>query len=188
MGVAGILPLHEDAVAAEDRGVTVTFDDLAVVEIDLRMNAQAADDPRDWIPRHLDEPGGLPLRHAVLLHTGPAGIIDEHSIGDVLIAWRRSLRCAGQSAARRITALTSTRADSITGDRPRSCTSICGPSVAEPLRHVTRFNAGTQRARRSQIILASSPAVSTVSALNVVLFQRLWRAMLVWRTLTCEQS
>jgi hypothetical protein len=50
MGVARILPLHEHAVAAEDRRGAVALHHLAAVEIDLRVNAEAADDPGNRIP------------------------------------------------------------------------------------------------------------------------------------------
>ena len=55
MGVARIFALHEDAVAAEDRRGAVALGDLAVLEIDLGVDAEAADDPGDRIPVHLDE-------------------------------------------------------------------------------------------------------------------------------------
>ena len=55
MGVARILALHEDAVAAEDRRGAVTLDDLAVVEVDLGEDAETADDPGDRVPVHLDD-------------------------------------------------------------------------------------------------------------------------------------
>ena len=43
--VARIFALHEDAVAAEDRGGAVTLGDLAFAEVDLGEDAEAADDP-----------------------------------------------------------------------------------------------------------------------------------------------
>ncbi len=51
--VARIFALHEDAVAAEDRGRAVTLGDLALAEVDLGEDAEAADDPGDRIPIHL---------------------------------------------------------------------------------------------------------------------------------------
>ena len=51
--VARVFALHEDAVAAEDRGRAVTLGDLAFAEIDLGEDAEAADDPGDGIPIHL---------------------------------------------------------------------------------------------------------------------------------------
>ena len=53
--VAGILALHEDRVAAEDRRRAVALHHFAVLEVDLGVDAEAADDPGDRIPRHLDE-------------------------------------------------------------------------------------------------------------------------------------
>ena len=73
--VARVLALHEDRVAAEDRRRRVALDDLLLREIDLRVDPEAADDPGDRVPRHLDEAGlvgrnvrGLRLggRHAAL--------------------------------------------------------------------------------------------------------------------------
>ncbi len=55
VGVARVLALHEDAVAAEDRRGAVTLRDLLVGEVDLGVNAQAADNARDRVPGHLDE-------------------------------------------------------------------------------------------------------------------------------------
>ena len=59
--VAGILALHEDRVATEDRRRAVALDHLTVLEVDLGVDAEAADDPGDRIPRHLDELAGLVL-------------------------------------------------------------------------------------------------------------------------------
>ena len=53
--ITRILVLHKDAVAAEDRGRAVALDDFLRVEIDLGIDAEAADDARDRIPRHLDD-------------------------------------------------------------------------------------------------------------------------------------
>ena len=53
MSVARVLALHEDAIAAEDRRGAMALDDLPIGEVDLGIDAQAADDPRDRIPRHL---------------------------------------------------------------------------------------------------------------------------------------
>jgi hypothetical protein len=58
MGVTRILVLHEDAVAAEDRRCAVAFDHLLRIEIDLGVDAEAADDASDWIPRHFDNIAG----------------------------------------------------------------------------------------------------------------------------------
>ncbi len=59
--VARILALHEDRVAAEDRRRAVALDDLAVVEVDLGVDAEAADDAGDGIPRHLHQLAGVAL-------------------------------------------------------------------------------------------------------------------------------
>ena len=58
MGITRILVLHEDAVAAKDRRCAVAFDHLLRIEIDLGVDAEAADDARDWIPRHFDNVAG----------------------------------------------------------------------------------------------------------------------------------
>ena len=58
VGVARVFALHEDAVAAEDRRGAVALGDLAVGEIDLGVDAQAADDPGDRVPGHLDQVPG----------------------------------------------------------------------------------------------------------------------------------
>ena len=57
--VARVLALHEDAVAAKDRRGAVALGDLAVVEVDLGVDAEAADDPGDRIPVHLDQLAAL---------------------------------------------------------------------------------------------------------------------------------
>ena len=58
MRITRILVLHENAVAAEDRRRAVAFDHLLRVEIDLGVDAEAADDASDRIPRHLDDVAG----------------------------------------------------------------------------------------------------------------------------------
>ena len=55
VGVARILALHEDAVAAEDRRGAVALGHLPVVEVDLGEDAQAAHDPGDRVPVHLHQ-------------------------------------------------------------------------------------------------------------------------------------
>src|SRR6202008_3482398 len=55
MGVARVLSLHENAIAAEDRRRAMTFGYLAVVEIDLREDSQASHDPGNRIPVHIHE-------------------------------------------------------------------------------------------------------------------------------------
>ena len=51
--VPRIDPLHEDVEAAEDHRRAVALEHLLVGEVDLGVDAQAADDPGDRIPRHL---------------------------------------------------------------------------------------------------------------------------------------
>ena len=55
MRVARVFAFHENAVAAKDRGRAVAFGDLAIGEIDLRINSEAAHDPGNRIPIHFDE-------------------------------------------------------------------------------------------------------------------------------------
>ena len=59
VGVARVLALHEDAVAAEDRRRAVALGDLALAEVDLGVDPEAADDAGDRVPRHLDEAVGV---------------------------------------------------------------------------------------------------------------------------------
>jgi hypothetical protein len=53
VGVTRIDPLHEDVETAEDHRRAVTLQHLSVREINLRVDSQAAHDPRDRIPGHL---------------------------------------------------------------------------------------------------------------------------------------
>ncbi len=62
VGVARVLALHEDAVAAEDRRRAVALGNRLVGPIDLRVDPEAADDARDRVPRHLDQLLVLVLR------------------------------------------------------------------------------------------------------------------------------
>ncbi len=55
--VARVLALHEHAVAAEDRRGAVALRDLLLLEVDLGVDAEAADDPGDRVPGHLDDVG-----------------------------------------------------------------------------------------------------------------------------------
>jgi hypothetical protein len=50
MRITRVLAFHEHAVATKDGRGAMAFDDLPVVEIDLRMDAEAADDPGNRIP------------------------------------------------------------------------------------------------------------------------------------------
>ncbi len=54
-GVARVFALHEHAVAAKDRRRRMALGHPPGREVDLRINPQAADDPRDRVPRHLDQ-------------------------------------------------------------------------------------------------------------------------------------
>src|SRR6478752_5644996 len=45
--------LHENVEAAEDHRRAVALQHRPVGEVDLRVDAEAADDPRDRVPRHL---------------------------------------------------------------------------------------------------------------------------------------
>src|SRR5438552_510574 len=71
--VARILALHEDAVAAEDRGCGAAFGHLAIGEVDLGVDAEAADDAGDRVPGHLHQ---LPraVGHGVLSQ----GVVRRH--------------------------------------------------------------------------------------------------------------
>ena len=55
VGVARVFALHEDAVPAEDGRGAVTLDHMAVLEIDLGKDAQAAHDASDRVPVHLHQ-------------------------------------------------------------------------------------------------------------------------------------
>ena len=55
VGVARVLALHEYAVTAEDRRSAVALGDSPVGKVDLGVDAEAADDPGDRVPRHLDQ-------------------------------------------------------------------------------------------------------------------------------------
>ena len=57
--VPGVLPLHEHAVAPEDRGRAVALRHFPLAEVDLGVDAQAAHDAGDGIPRHLHQPVGV---------------------------------------------------------------------------------------------------------------------------------
>src|SRR5206468_2216590 len=55
VGVPRVLALHENGVAAEHRGRAVALGHSLGREINLGVDAQAADDPGDRIPHHLRE-------------------------------------------------------------------------------------------------------------------------------------
>ena len=72
--IARIFALHEDAIAAEDGGGAVAFGHLAIFEVDLGEDAQAAHDPGNRIPVHLHQ---LPLLGGSFRHGSSYG---THSI------------------------------------------------------------------------------------------------------------
>jgi hypothetical protein len=53
VGVARIFALHEEAVTSENRGGAMTLRHLTLLEINLSIDAEAANDACDRIPRHL---------------------------------------------------------------------------------------------------------------------------------------
>jgi hypothetical protein len=53
--VAGVFPLHEDAVTAEDRRGAMALRDPLGLEVYFGVNAETADDPGNGIPGHLGE-------------------------------------------------------------------------------------------------------------------------------------
>ena len=57
--VARVLALHEDRVAAEDRRRGMAFGHPLLREVDLCVDAEAADDPGDRVPGHLGQAGGV---------------------------------------------------------------------------------------------------------------------------------
>ena len=74
--IARIDALHEDVEPAEDHRGAVALQHRPVGEVDLRVDPEAADDPRDRIPRHLLDNDllfawRLNRRHLVYLLTRP---------------------------------------------------------------------------------------------------------------------
>ena len=55
VGVAGILPFHEHAIAAEYGRRAIALRDLLVGEVDLGVDAEAADNPGDGVPGHFNQ-------------------------------------------------------------------------------------------------------------------------------------
>src|SRR5262249_36204220 len=89
VGVARVLALHEDAVAAEDRGAAVALRDSLSLEVDLGVDAQAAHDPGDRVPGHLHQlaiPGGA----------APGGVVLG---GGHRVALRSVTRCSCSRSA-----------------------------------------------------------------------------------------
>jgi hypothetical protein len=62
MRVTRIFAFHENAVSAKQRRGAFAFDDFTIVEIDLRVDPEIADDPRYGIPGHRDELSVTDLR------------------------------------------------------------------------------------------------------------------------------
>ena len=90
MSVARILPLHEYAVTAEDRGRAVTLGDFPIVKVNFRENAEAPHDPSNRIPIHIDQ---IPLFAGTVytgLQCGSHGIVFLSSVGMRSIACRES--------------------------------------------------------------------------------------------------
>src|SRR5262249_12095329 len=65
--VPWVLALHEDAVSAEDRRRAVALDDLLLLEVNLGVYTEAADDLGDRIPGHLHQAGVFGRRHGTPL-------------------------------------------------------------------------------------------------------------------------
>ena len=55
--VSRIFALHEDAVSAEDGGSAMTLGHFSIGKIYLCIDTEAADDPSDRIPIHLNKGG-----------------------------------------------------------------------------------------------------------------------------------
>ena len=68
--VARVLALHEHAVAAEERGRGLAAHDLLLLEVDLRVDPEVADDPGDRVPRHVDDVPGLGADLFASCHSG----------------------------------------------------------------------------------------------------------------------
>ncbi len=60
MGVARVLALHENAVAAENRRRRMALGDDTITEIDLGVEAETAHNTRDRIPVHFNDLRWLP--------------------------------------------------------------------------------------------------------------------------------
>ena len=80
MGVARVLPLHEHAVAAEDRRGAVALGHAAGGEIDLGVDSQAADDPGDRVPGHLDQLGLARRSFVVVAMVASLQVCGRHSL------------------------------------------------------------------------------------------------------------
>ena len=57
--VPRVFASHEDAVAAKDGRGAITFDDFAVVEINLSENSETPDDSGDRVPVHFHKVAGF---------------------------------------------------------------------------------------------------------------------------------
>ena len=87
VGIPRVLALHEDGIAAEDRGRALALHHLVVLEIDLGVDAEAADDPRDGIPVHL---------HQIVVTRSASGIHRNRGGHCASPVWKWVVtRCAG---------------------------------------------------------------------------------------------
>jgi hypothetical protein len=59
VGVARILPLHENAIATKNRRRAIAFRYAPIIKIDLREDSEASYDPGDWVPIHVHQFAGL---------------------------------------------------------------------------------------------------------------------------------
>ncbi len=90
VGVARVDPLHEDVKPAEHHGCAVGLENLLIGEVDLGVDAEAADDPRDRIPGHLLDHhlllGGCVNRHVTLLNRRSAGNVVNDGAATALVS------------------------------------------------------------------------------------------------------
>ena len=96
VGVAGVLALHEDAVAPEDRRRGVAAQDRALPEVDPGVDAEAADDAGDRIPGPIDDVAAAGAAGiAGVSHSGAGGgLAGPRQSGSTFIDARVTLRSA----------------------------------------------------------------------------------------------
>ena len=70
--VAGVLAPHEHAVATEDRRGAVALGHPLLLEVDLRVDAEAAHDPGDRVPGHLHQAAAVAGSLRLRCHVGAA--------------------------------------------------------------------------------------------------------------------
>ena len=95
--VPRVLALHEDAVATEDRRSRVALGHPFLVEVDLGVDAEAAHDSRDGVPRHLDKTVG-----SCFLHLGGHRVHPSSKLvfqGSCLLAFNGPVCSAGAGEA-----------------------------------------------------------------------------------------